>query len=770
MLAKRVNRIGLSTTLRISAAAKALRAEGVDVVDLSIGEPDFPTPEHIKQAAKKALDDNFTGYTQSEGTPELRRAICGKLLRDNNLRYEMDQVLVSPGAKFSLYLATVALLERGEDVIIPAPYWVSYPEQVRLAGANPVFVPTREEDGFRLTPARLKQVLTFNTKMVVLNYPCNPTGATYTRDQLAELAEVCQRERLWIIADEIYEKLTYDGHVHVSVASVSPEVYKRTIVVNGLSKAYSMTGWRIGYAAGPREVIAAMAKVQSHATSNPTSFAQVGAVAAIEGPQGEVARMAAEFVRRRNYLVYRLRALDDVSCDEPHGAFYLFPNLSNFYDRQYDGCPVRNSYGLAYYLLKYAHVAVVPGDAFGSPDHIRLSYATAMDRLELGMARIAEALTRLQRPRITRRIDLDNVVTKVDEMGETEVTRGAEMMDRLVADASHAMGEAEYFEWNASIGGSVVQLRTNSPHLYRFWQENWYPAQLESDIEPHGVIYGVKGLAGRRSGAVYSPRSHTGFVINTAFYGQLRALALGLVSDIVEPLSGVHVVRAAAVDVGGRGLLLMGGPGSGMSGQLWRLLRREGVRLVSSDTLFVRHVGGEALADLVERKLYLKTKWVAKEDRLSALFDCSPLENAVTWAHSNDRCDGGEDCPVTRGMGACYRASDTSRALLDPYWLGGARRHVRRTSLRAAAIFRRDPVGKPVQPMQPAEAVSLLEHATLGNHSVPWLNEYLLDTSAERQEAQRRLFGRLFGVVRPHGVNTAYVAADTLTDELLGLL
>jgi len=775
MLAKRVNRIGLSTTLRISAAAKALRADGVDVVDLSIGEPDFPTPELIKQAAKQALDRNQTGYTQSEGTPELRRAIQGKLLRDNGLRYELDEVLVSPGAKFSLYLATVALLEKGEDVIIPAPYWVSYPEQVRLAGANPVYVPTREEDGFRLTARRLKQVLTFNTKMVVLNYPCNPTGATYTREQLAELAEVCQREGLWILADEIYEKLTYDGHQHVSIAAISPEVKKRTIVVNGLSKAYAMTGWRIGYAAGPREVIAAMAKVQSHSTSNPTSIAQAAAVAALEGPQGEVARMAGEFVRRRNYLVYKLRAIDGVSCDEPRGAFYLFPNVSNFYDRAFEGSPVRNSYGLAYYLLKHAHVAVVPGDAFGGPDHIRLSYATSMDRIELGMQRIAEALARLERPRVARRVDLDNVVTKVDEMAETEVTRSADAMGRLVADADRTILERDYFEWNASIGGVVVQLRTNSPHLYRFFQENWYPAQLESDLEPHGVIYGVKGLAGRQPGAIFNPQSRTGFVVNTAFYPQLRALCLGLVTDVIEPLSGVHVVRAAAVDVGGRGLLLMGAPGSGLSGQLFGLLRREGVRLVSTDVVFVRYVGGDALADLVERKLLLKTKWVDKDERLASLFDRSPLENAVTWAHSNERCDGGEDCPVTRGMGACYRASNASRALLDPYWLGGAKRHAKRTPVRAVAIFRREPLGKAVHPLPVGEAVSMLEHATMpgpvgGTRTVPWLNEYLLDTSNDRLQAQRRLFERLLGAARPYAINTASVGKDALTDELLGLL
>jgi aspartate/methionine/tyrosine aminotransferase len=773
MLSKRVKRIGTSATLRISAAAKALRAEGVDVVDLSIGEPDFPTPTFIKDAAKKALDEDLTCYTANAGTPELRRAICGKLSRENNLRYELDEVIASPGAKFSLYLACNALLEQGDDAIIPAPYWVSYPDMVRLAGANPVFVPCREEDGFRLTPQRLRSVLSFSTKLLFLNYPSNPTGATYTREQLAELAEVCQQEGIWIVADEIYEKLSYDGHQHVSVASVSPEIQKRTVLINGLSKAYAMTGWRLGYAAGPREVIGAMSKVQSHSTSNASSITQAAAVAALEGPQGEVARMAGEFARRRNYLVYKLRAIEGLSCDEPSGAFYLFPNVANYYDRAYDGCPIRNSYGLAYYLLKFANVAVVPGDAFGSPDHVRLSYATAMDRIELGVQRIAEALGRLERPRTTRAVSLDNVVTKVDRMAETEVSSSADTVERLAAEANRAIRDEDYYEWNASIGGVVVQLRTNSPHLYDFWVENWYPAPQESDLEPHGVIYGVKGLAGRQPGAIYHPPGHTAFVVNTAFYGQLRAAALGLVADVAERMSGVHVVRAACVEVGGRGLLLMGGPGSGMSGQLWRLLRREGARLVSTDTVFVRYAGAEALADLVERKLYVKTKWAGKEPRLAQLFDRSALENAVVEAHSNERCDGSEDCPVTRGTGACYAASNESRAMLDPYWLGGAKRHAKRARISAVAIFRREPVGSAVQELQPAEALSLLEHAQItgagaaGGRTVPWLNEYLLDTSSERLDAQRRLFGKLFAAARPLAVNAAYTDPGQLTDLLL---
>lgn len=775
MLAKRVNRIGLSTTLRISAAAKALRADGIDVVDLSIGEPDFPTPQHIKEAAKRALDKNLTGYTANEGIPELRRAIVNKLQRENNLRYEMDEVLVSPGAKFSIYLALSVLIDKGQDVIIPAPYWVSYPEQVRLLGGNPVLVNTREEDGFRLTPERLQSVLTFNTKVLILNYPSNPAGVTYNRDQLAALGELCQREGIWIIADEIYEKLTYDGHIHTSIATLSPEIKKKTVLVNGMSKAFAMTGWRIGYAAGPREIIQAMAKIQSHATSNPTSIAQWASVAAIDGPQGEVARMAGEFARRRNYVLYKLRAIEGVSCDEPRGAFYLFPNMSTYYDRQYEGSPIRNSYGLAYYLLKYAHVAVVPGDPFGGPDNVRLSYATSMDRLEEGMRRITEALSRLERPRVAHKLVLDNVRTKVDRLAETEVSRSADTMARLTSEANQTIRDEDYYEWNANIGGIVVQLRTNSPHLHEFWIENWYPAQLETDLEPHGIIYGIKGLAGRQAGAIYHPDSHTGFAINTSYYGQVRNLALSLVTDIGERMSGVHVVKAAALDINGRGLLLMGAPGSGVSAQIWRLLRQEGVRLVSTDTVFMRYNGREALADLVERKLYLKTKAVKHETKLASLFDRSRLENVITEAHSNELCDGGESCPVTRGLGACYHASNSSRAMLDPYWLGGAKRHCKRTSVTAVAIFRREPIGSPVQEIASRDAISLLEHAgsvgiSGGPTTVPWLNDHLFDNSSERLDSQRRLFERLFNVARPFSVNSAYSSPDAITDKLLTLV
>ena len=772
MLTKRVNRIGLSTTLRISAAAKALRAEGVDVVDLSIGEPDYPTPAHVKEAAKRALDDNLTGYTPNDGVPELKRAIASKFKRENNLDYELEEVLVSPGAKYSLYLATMALVDRGEEVILPAPYWVSYPEQIRLAGGVPVVVNTREEDGFRLTPARLRSAITFNTKAIILNYPSNPAGATYTRDELAELGEVCKQAGVWIIADEIYEKLSYDGHTHVSVAALAPELKKRTIVVNGMSKAYSMTGWRIGYAAGPREVIGAMAKIQSHSTSNATSIAQYASVAAMEGPQGDLARMAGEMLRRRNTLLRRLESMDGVSCATPHGAFYLFPNVATTYTKQYDGCPVRNSYGLAYYLMKEAHIAVVPGDPFGGVDNIRISYATSMDRLELGMTRMAEALDRLERPRSLHQVQLDNVTTRVTAPVAVEVAASAGSERRLAEQADAAIAEEEYREWNANIGGLVLQLRTNSPHLADFWQENWYPAQLEGDLEPHAVIYAAKNLPGKGPSCVTLPGGRAGFVLNTAFYGQLRGLALGMVADAAEQMSGAHLVRAAAVDINGRGLLLMGGPGSGLSGQLWRLCRQPGVRLVSTDAVLLRHTGGEVLADLLERKLYLKTKWVRHESKLASLFDRSKLENAVTSEHANSRCDGGERCPVTRGLGACYVASNESRAMLDPYWLGGPKRHTKRTSVHTVLLFRSEPVGDALSPMSPEEAMSSLERAQLpgpggGSTSAPWFNDYLPSSSAARMDAQRERFRQLFSLSRPLSANTAYMAADQLTDRII---
>ncbi|TRZ90735.1 pyridoxal phosphate-dependent aminotransferase, partial [bacterium] len=379
MISEKVNQIGASPTLKISAKAKSMRAEGIDVIDLSVGEPDFPTPENVKAAGVKAIQENFTKYTENEGIPALRKAIIQRLLEDHGLTYDLKEIIVSTGAKSSLFHVVQALVNEGEEVIVPSPYWVSYPECVALAKGKAVIVPTREEDGFRLTPDQLKAAISPATKALILNNPSNPTGATYERRHLEALAEIIKGEDIYVIADEIYSKLVYDGFLFTSFASLGEDIKKKTIIVNGVSKAYSMTGWRIGCAAGPADVINGMSKIQSHTTSNACSIAQKASLEAFGGPQYEVQRMVSEFQRRRNYALMKLQAVPGISCFKPQGAFYLFPNVKSTFDKEADGVPIRNSYGLAYYLLKQARVAIVPGDAFGADDHVRLSYATSME-------------------------------------------------------------------------------------------------------------------------------------------------------------------------------------------------------------------------------------------------------------------------------------------------------------------------------------------------------------------------------------------------------
>jgi aspartate/methionine/tyrosine aminotransferase len=395
-VARRIERISLSPTLKITAKAQAMKKEGIDVIDLSVGEPDFPTPENIKNAAKRAIDSDFTKYTANEGIIELKQAIIQKFRKENGVKYELDEVIVSSGAKNCLYNLCVALLNKGEEVIIPAPHWVSYPQQVRLVKANPVIIQTKEENEFRITLEELKSAITFNTKALILNNPCNPTGTVYSREELKELAKIALEEGIYIIMDEIYEKIVYDGFQFCSIASLGEEIKQKSIVINGVSKAYSMTGWRIGYACGPREIIQAMSKVQSHNTSNACSISQMASLEALTGPQNEVNKMVAEFQKRRNYMWERLQTIPNISCVYPKGAFYLFPNFSYYYDKEFEGVPIRNSYGLAYYLLQHARVTVVPGDAFGDDNFIRLSYATSMENIEEGMNRIIEALRKLK--------------------------------------------------------------------------------------------------------------------------------------------------------------------------------------------------------------------------------------------------------------------------------------------------------------------------------------------------------------------------------------
>lgn len=395
-LSDRVQRVEHSPTLRIAALAKRMVSEGIQVLDFSVGQPDFPTPEVAKEAGKRAIDGNRSGYTAGEGILELRQAIADKLARDNGLEYPPQDIIVSPGAKASLYFLAMALFQAGDEVIIPSPYWVSYPEQVALADATPVFVTAREENDFRLSAAELESAITPHTKAVILNYPSNPTGACYDRAELQSLARVCQEHDLLVISDEIYEKLLYDGRAFTSIASLGPEIKERTVVVNGMSKSYSMTGWRLGYAAGPHDVIDAMGKIQSHSTSNATSIAQWAGLEALRSAGDDVTRMVAEFERRRDAMLEGLLALPGVTCPRPAGAFYAFPNVSAYFGRSHGGGAVESSLDLSAYLLETARVAVVPGEAFGAPANIRLSYASSLADIQEGVARIGEALAALR--------------------------------------------------------------------------------------------------------------------------------------------------------------------------------------------------------------------------------------------------------------------------------------------------------------------------------------------------------------------------------------
>ena len=370
-----------SLTLSIDSKAKAMKAEGIDVCGFGAGEPDFDTPEHIKAAAIAALEAGFTKYTPSAGLPELRQAIAEKLEADNQLTYRASQIVVSSGAKHSCYNAILATCQPGDEVLIPSPYWVSYPDMVRLAGAEPVIVQTTERNGWKMRASDFENAMTPRTKMVILNSPGNPTGSVYTREELEGIVEVAAEEDIYILSDEIYEKLVYDDAKHVSIASLSPEAYGLTITVNGFSKAYAMTGWRLGYMAAPEAVAKAVDNIQSHSTSNPCSFAQKGAVAALKGDQQPLADMRDEFSMRRDYMYDRITKIPNITAVKPLGAFYILVNISqlglssqNFADR----------------LLSKANVAVVPGAAFGDDRTIRLSYATSIDIIKKGLDRFQD--------------------------------------------------------------------------------------------------------------------------------------------------------------------------------------------------------------------------------------------------------------------------------------------------------------------------------------------------------------------------------------------
>lgn len=394
--AKRVGKIKPSPTLAITAKANVLRAEGRDIISFGAGEPDFDTPLNIREAAVNAIQDGFTRYTPVGGIDELKDAIIEKFRRDNNLIYKKSEIVVSCGAKHVLYNLAQALFDEGDEVIIPAPYWVSYPDIVLLSGAIPSILETEGADEFKITPDQLERAINKRTRALVLNSPSNPTGSTYTFAELEALAEIIIEKNILVISDEIYEKIIYNKFPFSSIAMVSEDVKKLSIVVNGVSKSYAMTGWRIGYAAGPEDIISAVTKIQSQNTSNPTSISQKAAVEALNGDQGAIGKMVEEFGKRRDYIVDALNKIEGISCMNPDGAFYAFPDVSSLYGRVYDGKIVTGSASLAEYFLDVANVAVVPGIAFGSDDHIRLSYATSMKNIREGIIRIENAVKNLK--------------------------------------------------------------------------------------------------------------------------------------------------------------------------------------------------------------------------------------------------------------------------------------------------------------------------------------------------------------------------------------
>ncbi|MGH7774733.1 MAG: pyridoxal phosphate-dependent aminotransferase [Candidatus Binatia bacterium] len=394
-VSERTKVIKPAVTLAIAAKAQKLREQGVDLVNFSAGEPDFDTPEHIKEAAVQALRKGMTKYTDVRGIEPLREAIVEKYQRDHGLSYDKEEVLVSCGAKHAIYNVFQAILNDGDEVLIPAPYWVSYPAIALLAGGIPRIVPTKEENGFRMTPEELRSSLTSKTRAFILNSPCNPTGATYGRDDLKGLSRILEQHDCLIISDDIYEKIVYDGLHFQNIVTINPKLRDRTIIVNGVSKTYAMTGWRIGYAIGPAPAISAAAKIQSQSTSNPTSIAQAAALEALRGPQDTVAEMVREFQKRRDAIVKNLNAMEGIRCFNPQGAFYVFPNIRPLLGKKLMGKKIESSCDLAELLLDEARVAAVPGEDFGSAENIRFTYATSLKEVEKGCERIEAAIKKL---------------------------------------------------------------------------------------------------------------------------------------------------------------------------------------------------------------------------------------------------------------------------------------------------------------------------------------------------------------------------------------
>ncbi len=386
-ISKKVSAIAPSATLAIDAKAKELKAQGIDVAGFGAGEPDFDTPQNIKDAAVRALNAGCTKYTPASGTLELKKAVCAKFARDNGLTYTPDQIVVSNGAKHSLVNIFMAICDPGDEVIIPAPYWVSYPEMVKLADGVPVSLETTAATHFKFTAEQLERAITPKTVALILNSPSNPTGMAYSREELEQIAKVCVKHGIYVVSDEIYEHLLYEGE-HVSIASLGEDIKAQTIIVNGVSKTYAMTGWRIGYTASDAKLAKAMGNLQSHASSNPNSIAQAATVEALNGPQDSVAVMKAEFAKRRDYMVSRINAMNGVSCIAPHGAFYVFMSIEELVGKTLHGKVITGANDFAQILLEEAKVAVVPSEGFGIPNYVRWSYATSMETIQKGLDRL----------------------------------------------------------------------------------------------------------------------------------------------------------------------------------------------------------------------------------------------------------------------------------------------------------------------------------------------------------------------------------------------
>ncbi len=395
MLSKRAASLKPSATLAISAKEKMLKAQGIDIAGFGAGEPDFNTPDHIKDAAIKAIHDNFTRYTPVAGIDPLKDAVIDKFSRDNGLSYKREEIIISCGGKHSLYNLFQVLFQEGDEVIVPAPFWVSYPPMIELAGGTPVIVETREEDDYQITAELLKKYLTPKTKAIILNYPSNPVGSVFYRENLEAIGKLAVEHNFFLISDEIYEKLVYD-YEHISIASMDASFKERTIICHGVGKTYAMTGWRIGYTAGPAPIVKAMGNIQSQSTSNPTSIAQMAAVAALNGDQSCIGTMVTEFRKRKDFLVKGLRAINGVTCYDPRGAFYVFPNFNCVIGKKYKDRIIDNSTTWTEILLDEFHTAVVPGVEFGKEGYLRLSFATSMDVIEKGLERIEKAVASLK--------------------------------------------------------------------------------------------------------------------------------------------------------------------------------------------------------------------------------------------------------------------------------------------------------------------------------------------------------------------------------------